>query len=78
MYIDGSYSIDGSRAGMLLVSLMGEKLKYMVHMLYHREHSTNNTAEYEGLLAGLRITKELGILFPAERIGDLTAFPILF
>ena len=30
-------------------------------MLYHEEHSTNNTAEYEGLLAGLRIAKDLGI-----------------
>ena len=30
-------------------------------MHFPREVSTNNTAEYEGLLAGLRITVDLGI-----------------
>ena len=30
-------------------------------MHFPREKSTNNTVEYEGLLAGLRITTDLGI-----------------
>ena len=34
---------------------------YVVQMHFPRERSTNNTAEYEGLLAGLRIAADLGI-----------------
>ena len=30
-------------------------------MYFAREEATNNTSEYEGLLAGLRIATELGI-----------------
>ena len=33
----------------------------MIQMHFPREVSTNNTAEYEGLLAGLRIAADLGI-----------------
>ena len=33
----------------------------MIQMHFPREMSTNNTAEYEGLLAGLRIVTDLGI-----------------
>ena len=46
---------------MLLVAPTGEHLKYVVQMHFPREEATNNTAEYEGLLAGLRIATELGI-----------------
>ena len=46
---------------MLLVSPSGEHLKYVIQMHFAREEATNNTAEYEGLLAGLRIVEELGI-----------------
>ena len=46
---------------MLLVAPSGERLKYVVQMHFAREEATNNTAEYEGLLAGLRIVAELGI-----------------
>ena len=46
---------------MLLVAPTGEHLKYVVQMHFPREMSTNNTAEYEGLLAGLRIVVDLGI-----------------
>ena len=38
-----------------------EHLKYVIRMHFPRERSTNNTAEYEGLLAGLRIAADLGI-----------------
>lgn len=48
-------------AGVLLVSPTREHLKYVIQMLYTREKATNNTAEYEGLLAGLRITAGLAI-----------------
>ena len=46
---------------MLLVAPSGEHLKYIVQIHFDREEATNNTAEYEGLLAGLRIAAELGI-----------------
>ena len=46
---------------MLLVAPTGEHLKYMIQMHFPREMSTNNTAEYEGLLAGLRIAEDLGV-----------------
>jgi ribonuclease HI len=45
----------------LLVAPTGEHLKYVIQMHFPRERATNNTAEYEGLLAGLRITTDLGI-----------------
>ena len=46
---------------MLLIAPTGEHLKYVVQMHFPREEASNNTAEYEGLLAGLRIIVELGI-----------------
>ena len=39
----------------------GEHLKYVVQMHFSWEETTNNTAEYEGLLVRLKIAIELGI-----------------
>ena len=61
MYFDGSFSIQGAGAGVLLISPTGERLKYVVQMLFDEGRATNNTAEYEGLLAGLRAAAGLGI-----------------
>jgi len=61
MYFDGAFSLQGAGAGVLLVAPTGEHLKYVVQMQFPREESTNNIAEYEGLLAGLRITADLGV-----------------
>ena len=61
MYFDGAFSLQGAGAGVLLVAPTGEHLKYVVQMHFPQEEATNNTAEYEGLLAGLRIAVELGI-----------------
>ena len=61
MYFDGAFSLQGTGAGVLLVAPTGEHLKYIVQMHFPREEATNNTAEYEGLLAGPRIAIELGI-----------------
>ena len=47
--------------GVLLVAPTGEHLKYVIQMHFPREMSTHNTAEYEALLAGLRIAADLGI-----------------
>ena len=46
---------------MLLIAPTGVHLKYVVQMHFPQEEATNNIAEYEGLLVGLRITVELGI-----------------
>ena len=61
MYFDGAFSLQGAGPGVLLVAPTGEHLKYVVQMHCPREEVTNNTTEYEGLLAGLRIVAELGI-----------------
>jgi hypothetical protein len=61
MYFDGAFSLQGVGAGVLLVAPTGEHLKYVIQMHFPRESSTNNTAEYEGMLAGLRIAADLGI-----------------
>ena len=61
MYFDGAFSLQGAGAGMLLIAPIGEHLKYVVQMHFPKEQATNNTAEYEGLLAGLRIAADLGI-----------------
>src|SRR6187401_670614 len=61
MYFDGAFSLQGVGAGVLLVAPSVEHLKYVVQMHFSKEQATNNTAEYEGLLAGLRIAAELGI-----------------
>jgi len=58
MYFDGSVMKTSAGAGLLFVSPLGEHMRYMVrlHIL-----ASNNVAEYEALLSGLRITIELGI-----------------
>lgn len=61
MYFNGSFSLEGSGAGVLLVSPTGEQLKYVVQMLFSEGKATNNTAEYKGLLTGLRAVAGLGI-----------------
>ena len=61
MYFDGAFSLQGAGAGVLLVAPTGEHLKYVIQMHFPWEMSTNNTAEYEGLLAGLRIAADLGV-----------------
>ena len=46
---------------MLLVAPSGDRFKYVVQMHFAQEEATNNTTEYEGLLARLMIAAELGI-----------------
>ena len=58
MHFDGSKQRQGSGAGVTLKSPTGEELKYVLQIHFE---STNNMAEYEALLHGLRIAKEIGI-----------------
>ena len=61
MYFDGAFSLQGVGAGVLLIAPTREHLKYVIQMHFAWEEATNNTSEYEELLAGLRIAAELGI-----------------
>ena len=58
MYFDGSLMKKGAGVGLVFVSLLGVRMRYAIpiHFLV-----SNNVAEYEALVNGLRITIELGI-----------------
>src|SRR5438105_2040793 len=66
MYFDGSLMIEGVGAGIVLISLTGEWLKYVLQIYFP---ASNNAAEYEALLHGLCIAISLGIRRLAIR-GD--------
>jgi hypothetical protein len=57
-HFDGSLKLDGGGAGVLLISPRGEQLKYVLQILWK---VSNNEAEYEALLHGLRLAISLGI-----------------
>ncbi|XP_066314708.1 uncharacterized protein [Miscanthus floridulus] len=58
MYFDGSVMKKGAGAGLVFVSPLGVHMRYMVRLHFP---SSNNIAEYEVLINGLRIAIELGI-----------------
>ncbi|XP_039855390.1 uncharacterized protein LOC120713507 [Panicum virgatum] len=58
MYFDGALNLDGVGAGILFISPRGEQLKYVLQL---RFKATNNAAEYEALIHGLRIAASLDI-----------------
>jgi ribonuclease HI len=58
MYFDGSYTLRGAGAEVVLVPPEGDILKYAIQ---HEFLATNNTVEYEWLITGLRLTKDLDI-----------------
>ena len=58
MYFDGSLMKRGAGIGLVFVSPLVVRMRYMVRLHFP---SSNNVAEYEALINGLRITIELGI-----------------
>jgi ribonuclease HI len=58
MYFDGSYTLKGAGAGVVLIPPECDILKYAIQLGFP---ATNNIAEYEGLVTGLRLAKDLGI-----------------
>jgi hypothetical protein len=58
LYFDGSVMKTGASAGLLFISPLEEHMRYAVRLHYP---ATNNMAEYEALLCGLRIAIETGI-----------------
>ena len=58
MYFDGSLKLEGGGAGVLLISPSGEQIKYVLQIKFA---VSNNEAEYEALLHGLRLAISLSI-----------------
>jgi ribonuclease HI len=58
MYFDGSYTLKGAGAGIMLIPPKGDMLKYAIQIKFP---AANNIVEYEGLITGLRLAKELSI-----------------
>jgi ribonuclease HI len=58
MHVDGSKLLGGLGAGVVLTSPKGDKLQYMLQMHFR---VSNNIAEYEALVHGLKMAKEIGI-----------------
>jgi ribonuclease HI len=58
MYFDGSKRVQGARAGVVLISPQGDKLKYILSMSFSQ--ASNNEAEYEALLHGMKMAKACG------------------
>ena len=58
MHFDGSKMCTGLGAGIVLTSPKGDKLRYTLQIHFA---VSNNVAEYEALIHGLRLAKELGI-----------------
>jgi ribonuclease HI len=58
MYFDGSKRVQGAGAGVVLISPQGDKLKYVLRMSFPQ--ASNNKAEYEALLHGMKMAKACG------------------
>ena len=52
MYFDGSLMKKGTGVGLVFISPLGVRMRYMVRIHFT---SSNNVAEYEALINGLRI-----------------------
>ncbi|XP_071694950.1 uncharacterized protein [Rutidosis leptorrhynchoides] len=58
LFTDGASSTDGAGAGLILTGPEGEEHTYALRFTFH---ASNNEAEYEALLSGLRIDEKMGI-----------------
>ena len=58
MHFDGSKMRTGLGAGVILTSPKADKLKYALQIHFV---ASNNIAEYEALIHGIQLAKELGI-----------------
>jgi hypothetical protein len=58
MYFDGSLMKIGAGAGLLFISPLGKHVRYVLCLHFP---ASNNMAEYEALVSGLRIAIELGV-----------------
>lgn len=64
LYVDGAVNGNGAGAGIMLVSPEGHKLQSAIHFGFKE---TNNDAEYEALISGLKLAIEM-------KVENLTIF----
>ena len=57
MFFDGSLMKTGAGAGLLFISPLGKHLRYVLRLHFP---ASNNMAEYEALVNGLRIASSWG------------------
>ncbi|XP_021827603.1 uncharacterized protein LOC110768210 [Prunus avium] len=57
LYVDGASNSQGCGAGLVLISPNATEVEYALRLGFR---ASNNEAEYEALIAGLRLAKELG------------------
>nr|GEU49856.1 reverse transcriptase domain-containing protein [Tanacetum cinerariifolium] len=58
LFMDGSSCIDSFRASLIIMNSEGMEFTYASRFMFN---ATNNEAEYEALIAGLRIAKQMGV-----------------
>jgi hypothetical protein len=58
MHFDGSKMRNGLGAGIVLTSPKGDRLDYVLQIHFA---ASNNVAEYEALIHGLKLAKEIGV-----------------
>ena len=66
MFYDGAKCKNGAGAGVILISLEWDAMRYAIQIDFTDPTPTNNIAKYEGMLTSLRIAISLGIK-PCER-----------
>ncbi|GJS66027.1 reverse transcriptase domain-containing protein [Tanacetum coccineum] len=67
LYTDGAASSKGSGAGLVLTGPSGVEYAYALRLTFA---STNNEAEYEALLAGLRIARRMNVLWIEVKVDS--------
>ncbi|GJS83780.1 reverse transcriptase domain-containing protein [Tanacetum coccineum] len=67
LYTDGAASSKGSGAGLVLIGPSGVEYAYALRLTFA---STNNEAEYEALLAGLRIARRMNVLWIEVKVDS--------
>jgi ribonuclease HI len=58
IYVDGSKRVSGVGVGVVLMSPQGDKMRYVLRMRFM--NPSNNEAEYEAVLHGMRMAKACG------------------
>jgi ribonuclease HI len=59
IYVDGSKWVSGAGVGVVLVLPQGDKMRYVLRMRF--SNPSNNEAEYEAILHGMRMAKACGV-----------------
>ncbi|KAK9064300.1 hypothetical protein SSX86_015680 [Deinandra increscens subsp. villosa] len=68
LYTDGAKNSEGSGAGVVLIDPQGVEVTYAIRLNFP---NTNNEAEYEALLAGLRLAKRMGVKKLSVKVDSL-------